>query len=575
MSDVLVIYWHPVGTKMRPAVEHHLRALEAYAAQGRVVYLNSFDRSAPDKSLRVGAVILHTTFCTQRWGDWFGLFKQGFEWVSALDCTKIAIPQDEYDHSEILDEWLFELGVQTIFSNFGPDERRLLYPILADRANFNECLTGYIDPNLAEQILARGVPSIDGRTNDVVYRASHLPYWFGAHGQMKHEIGDMAAARCEQLGLVANISTSYDDVITGDAWFDFLMSGRTVIGAESGSSAIDRRGEIQTAIRAMLLEEPQLSFADVVGRLPRGWDGHALTAISPRHFEAVMTSTAQLLVRGRYSDVLIADEHYIPIEPDLSNLEQVLDRSRDTPELERIARRAYEDIYLSGRFTYRQFARELAEVAYADGRLVPTPARAGSRAPGSKSPFPRLRVRETQNAVSELCAAIWAPVHRLVAATAQHAFRARIARAVAGTIAGHPPVRMASLAALRRGHHVRHVLRDLVRLAIIDAHAAAAPDSANASWAVRIERRGDALAIISTPAGEGAASQALITAGLKHVVWDHSLVGTSVPFFPADPARGVLGLGEDGTYEFASFSSVVADDPDLIHRAFAAVLQAR
>ena len=46
--------------------------------------------------------------------------------------------------------------------------------------------------------------------------------------------------------------------------------------------------------------------------------------ISSRHFEAAATGTCQLLVEGRYNDILIADEHYIPLLADLRMLRKFL-----------------------------------------------------------------------------------------------------------------------------------------------------------------------------------------------------------------------------------------------------------
>ena len=42
------------------------------------------------------------------------------------------MPQDEYDHSEVLDEWLEELGVSLVYTNFEEASLPLLYwPLLA------------------------------------------------------------------------------------------------------------------------------------------------------------------------------------------------------------------------------------------------------------------------------------------------------------------------------------------------------------------------------------------------------------------------------------------------------------
>lgn len=52
-------------------------------------------------------------------------------------------------------------------------------------------------------------------------------------------------------------------------------------------------------------------------------------AISSRHFDAVGTRTCQILFPGRYSDILEPDRHYLRLERDFSNLDEVLERFRD------------------------------------------------------------------------------------------------------------------------------------------------------------------------------------------------------------------------------------------------------
>jgi hypothetical protein len=168
---------------------------------------------------------------------------------------------------------------------------------------FRGALTGYIDDAMARRCATQLRP-IAARTHDIVYRATQLPYWFGSHGQLKHRIAEVVGARATAHDLTTDISTRWEDTIFGDGWSDFLMTGRSVIGAESGSSVLDRRGEIQSRIRTLLAEQPTLSFDEVARELPEGWDSWRFFAISPRHLEAVVTKTAQILVEGTYSGVL-------------------------------------------------------------------------------------------------------------------------------------------------------------------------------------------------------------------------------------------------------------------------------
>jgi hypothetical protein len=360
---ILVLYWHPEPlAKMRVAILHHLQAMESSPANHKIIYYNTFN-GAPAwlGYLNFDAVILHTTFLCLRWSHRFYPWKWQLRWIKDLRCLKIAIPQDEYDHSEILDEWLYEWGVSAIFTNFDQAHRKILYPIMQNQAEFYNCFTGYIDDAVARTYQPKLLP-VAARSNDIVYRATHLPYWFGSQGQLKHQIADVVAERAGKHGLKCDISTRPEDIIVGNDWIDFVASGRAIIGCESGSSALDRRGEIKAKIQSLLAENPHLSFEEVGACMPTGWDDYRFFAISPRHFEAVVTKTCQILVEGHYDGVLEPDKHYIPLKRDFSNLDQVLEKVKDHPYIQDMVERAYEDIYLSGRYTHQKFAEKIEMV---------------------------------------------------------------------------------------------------------------------------------------------------------------------------------------------------------------------
>jgi hypothetical protein len=360
-TRILVLYWHPDPfEEMRVAIRDHLGVLENSSIRHEILYYNGVD-GAPSwiRHCRPDAVLLHTTFLCLRWSHLFYEWKWKLRWVRDLDCVKIALPQDEYDHSEILDEWLFEWGVSIIFSNFDGPKRKLLYPIMHDKAAFYECFTGYIDESTA----ARSQQAFSGlsRAQDIVYRAAHLPYWFGSHGQLKHHIADVVSCRARAHGLRCDISTKPKDTLVGDAWLAFLGSGKAVIGCESGSSVLDRRGEIRAKIQALQRAQPACSFREISAQLPVGWDNYEFFAVSPRHFEAVITKTCQILIEGAYSGVLEPDKHYIRLRRDFSNLDEALEKVRDDKIVNDVVERAYHDIYLSGRYTYRTLAADILQ----------------------------------------------------------------------------------------------------------------------------------------------------------------------------------------------------------------------
>jgi hypothetical protein len=361
MWRVLVVHFTPRPRAVRLTTEQHLQALLELPDAEVLDYNAVHGLPSWLRHLHFDAVILHTTLLGMRWSPWFEQWKARLAWLGGLDAVKIALPQDEYWHAETLDTWLDELGVSVVGTVLDEAHRSELYPRLSGRADFHEVLTGYIDDSAAERMRARLIPAAQ-RPFDVVYRARKLPYWLGSHGQLKHRIGEAVLERADRHDLRCDVSTRLQETVLGDAWLDFLGSGRATVGAESGSSTLDRRGELQAEVEKLVTLEPDLTFDELDARMPPGWDDYRFFAVSPRHLEAVVTRTAQILVEGHYSGVLEPDRHYIPVKRDLSDLDDALEAGRDPVLLARITEQAYEDVYQSGRFSSRRLTDVVGQI---------------------------------------------------------------------------------------------------------------------------------------------------------------------------------------------------------------------
>lgn len=532
---------------MRLAVRQHLHVLDGRGA--RVLYRNAIDPAPPWLAWTTPDLcILHTTFLSHaRWSFSFEAYRRRFRWVAKLDCPKVALPQDEYDHAGVIDDWLLELGVSSVHSCFGPGQWETLYPQLVRRANFHKTLTGFIDEDAAAEVSGRIVPHAE-RPHDIVYRARKVPYWFGSHGQLKHRIAEIVQERAGAFGLRTDISTRPEDTIFGDDWLDFLMSGRAVIGSESGSSVLDSRGEIQRQISRLLAEQPDLTFDEVNARMPSGWDSYDFFAISPRHLEAVITKTAQVLVEGRYSGVLEPERHYIPLRRDFSNLDEALERLRDFEAVEAMTERAYQDVYLSGRNNLGVLAGQLYEEAKAAERtrLVVVPFALARR--------PSLPLRPPIEGK---------PLRQLV----PHLLT------FADALARQREARDLFVAA-RRGRvtvPMKDVVRELILLRVLARirHDGGSPDGA---WSLDVENSGGTI-VIRTRVGAGGETKTGLDGPFEHVAWNHADVAQAVPIFPRHPRWGWIALGLYGRYEFTALGEVARTDPRAARALLARALE--
>ncbi len=372
---ILIVYEHPNSVPCRETMRSHLKVFEASSTEHQIEYFNCRDVLPPDWARRkvtlsqpaeiqgrsFDVVIFHYSLLGMRTlGQTFFHWKQIFRWLADLPGLKIAIPQDEGDYASLLDEWLDELGVSIIFSvHYRPEGP--LYPMMRHNASIYPCLPGYIDEMHAQRISESLVPMAD-RPMDIVYRARNLSFRYGSAGRQKASLAEAILKCAAQQDFAIDISTCPADTITGKHWFNFLASARVVPDAEGGYSAIDWRGELRSQCNALLREEQELSFEKFCGLLPDDWDNYQLRTITPRHFEAIITKSCQVLVEGDYKGVLRPHEHYLLLRKDFSNLTEVLDTIRNYGYLQEIADRAYEEIYRSNAYTYTTWAHHLETV---------------------------------------------------------------------------------------------------------------------------------------------------------------------------------------------------------------------
>ena len=273
---------------------------------------------------------------------------------------KVAFLQDEYRWVDKTADAMERLGVTVLFTVVNKDTIRSIYrhPWMQN-VRFEQTLTGFVP----EHLLERSVPPYEQRRLDVAYRARKVPSWLGGFGQEKWEIGQRFKEDASRYGLRCDIAFSEAERIYGEKWIRFISGTKAVLGTESGASVIDFDDQIRNSVEAYEAQCPDASFEDVQDRCFKDQDGDiVIHVISPRCFEAAALRTLMILYPGEYSGVLEAGRHYVPLEKDHSNMDEVVETLRDPRRAGEIIENAYKEVACSGRWTFASMVAHFDKV---------------------------------------------------------------------------------------------------------------------------------------------------------------------------------------------------------------------
>ncbi len=304
------------------------------------------------------------------------------EWQKAIadfPGLKLAFIQDEYDSPDLASQYLDDLGIHGVFTCVPLDDVRRVYR--SDRLRgmeFRRNLTGYVADSFRHLPIFEPV---ENRRLRFCYRGRTLPYWYGDLGDEKRRIGVDVKAACEDRGIPCDIEVDDDRRIYGIQWLKFLASARAMLGTESGCNVFDWDGSLQRTITARLEASPSYSYADAKQELLPDESWISMNQISPKIFEAIAVRTALVLFEGEYSGVLTPERHFKPLRKDLGNLDEVLAFLEDGEALSEMTTRAYREVLLEEKWSYRSLGAEFDELVDLLSGSVPPQVPAAERVP--------------------------------------------------------------------------------------------------------------------------------------------------------------------------------------------------
>jgi len=485
---------------------------------------------------------------------------------------KVEFIQDDYRWIDRETAASRDIGINVLFTVAPEPAASQVYDERLPGVRRVLTLTGYVPENL----VGRPIKPLGERTIDVGYRARDLPFWLGRLSREKVWIGQRFLERAPAYGLRCDIAWTEDQRIYGERWIEFVSSCRATLGCESGASIADFDGSVEQAVLTFMGAHPRATFEDVHEAVLRPYEGNVvMNIVSPRVFEAAALGTALVMFPGEYSGVVSPEKHYIVLEKDFSNMDDVVDKLRDDKLVSAMTARARHDLIESGRWGYRAFVDQFDQVVDADartmrGRSIALRYRATQAERAMRVPPPTVRLARVASRLLHRDPSMRFSVER----------EGQLRKGLLAMRVGlaDPDLRPLLRLGRRSGTSLDRLLREILELSLL--RRAATGDLPGQSFVVGIEfdpeRR--ALSFVSAAAADRVPErittadsilEAVRRRELTVIEWDHRPLGGQVRL---DRPSMVVGIGLDGLETFSVLTEIGRSRPSALERALTPLL---
>ena len=347
-KDLKVLVIHALRPTSRQTTIDHLTSFSKHMSGADVQYLH-FQQPIPKEcaSASPDLVIVNYDFLNYRFTPLWPFIKNRHKDIAQRANKLVAIVQDDFWGSKLIDDWCVDWDVDRILSPID-NNLEVLYPRSIKRKEFITCLTGYVS-----ELDTIETTRLSERPIDLGQRVRDMSPHLGRLAQAKSVQAQVMADAARRAGFTVDVSTRVEDSFIGKSWLEFLKSCKFTVGMKGGASLHDPIGLLHTKVNSHLARHPNAKFDEIERKFFLGKDmKYKFSAISPRLFESATAGTCQILQRDDYLGVLQPWRDYLPLEVDFSNTDEIVSSMRDLEKCQEIANNATRSLVESGLFKY-------------------------------------------------------------------------------------------------------------------------------------------------------------------------------------------------------------------------------
>lgn len=158
----------------------------------------------------------------------------------------------------------------------------------------------------------------------------------------RQRIAGVFSERAPFYGLRLDVSLEAEDRFDTAGWAAFLNRCKGQLGTEAGTDFFELTDATRHRVNEYLRSNPDATADEIYPRFFAG-QSEAISGrtIGGRHVDAAGTKTVQILFNGYYSGYFQPDVHYIPLQKDFGNFDDVIAKFRDEEYCKKIVENAH------------------------------------------------------------------------------------------------------------------------------------------------------------------------------------------------------------------------------------------